>query len=267
MHRLDIASADTTHTLKDGRGFDFRVGTAGWSIPRAMCVAFPTDGSHLQRYSSVFTAVEINSSFYRSHKQATYARWAATVPTGFRFSVKLSREVTHILRLQNCAAPLKQFFHEIEGLGDRLGNVLIQLPPSLAFERPTATKFFSLLRRHFSGKVVLEPRHVTWFGLEVDELLRKFHVGRTGSDPFVCDAAAIPMPMGNMAYRRLHGSPRMYYSNYDEAYLQILAATLMQNVGAQESWCIFDNTAHGFASANALRLLALLHSGAQNEPP
>ena len=167
-----------------------RIGTAGWSLPRGVAPPFPDNGSHLQRYAAAFDAVEINSSFYRSHRRETYARWAATVPSSFRFSVKLAREITHDLRLRACAAPLRKFLGEIDGLGPKLGCLLIQLPPSFAFERASVTRFLTLLRRHFDGNAVVEPRHATWFEPIVEDTLRAFDVGRVGSDPALCVDAA-----------------------------------------------------------------------------
>jgi uncharacterized protein YecE (DUF72 family) len=235
-----------------------RIGTAGWSLPHGVASFFPESASHLQRYSAVFNAVEINSSFYRSHRRETYARWAATVPSGFRFSVKLPREITHDLRLRACAGPLQKFLREIEGLGARLGCLLIQLPPSFAFERAPVTRFLTLLRRHFNGNAVVEPRHLTWFAPIAEDTLRTFDMGRVGSDPALCVDAATPMAKTRVAYRRLHGSPRMYYSSYDEAFLESVAADLTApGSRARLEWCIFDNTAHGHATANALRLVEL----------
>ncbi len=223
-----------------------------------MASQFPSDGSHLRRYAAVFNAAEINSSFYRPHRPETYAKWAATVPGGFRFSVKLAREITHDLRLRACAAPLQKFLGEIDGLGAKLGCLLIQLPPSFAFERAPVARFLALLRRRFDGNAVVEPRHATWFEPIVEDTLRAFDIGRVGSDPALCTDAALPTANARVAYRRLHGSPRMYYSCYDEAFLESLAGDLLARASrTRECWCIFDNTAHGHATANALRLLEL----------
>ena len=235
-----------------------RIGTAGWSLPRGVAPLFPDNGSHLQRYGVVFDAVEINSSFYRPHARETYARWAATVPGSFRFSVKLAREITHDLRLRACARPLQKFLGEIDGLGTKLGCLLIQLPPSFAFERAPITRFLTLLRRHFDGRAVIEPRHATWFEPIVEDTLRAFDIGRVGSDPALCVDAASPMANARVAYRRLHGSPRMYYSGYDDAFLESVAADLTAHESrTPDCWCIFDNTAHGHATTNALRLIEL----------
>ena len=236
-----------------------RIGCAGWSLPRASSAAFPASGTHLERYAGIFNAVEINSSFNRAHRQETYAKWAASVPADFKFSVKLPREISHTLRLSASAKPLKKFLGEIGGLGSRLGCVLIQLPPSFAFDRRRIRYFLALFRRHFGGNAVLEPRHLSWLDTAAEEVLREFDIGRVGSDPAMCAAAAIPTINGRIAYRRLHGSPRMYYSSYDESYLERVAIDLAApGVRKLERWCIFDNTAHSFATANALRLAELV---------
>ena len=139
----------------------FRVGTAGWGIPAAEAAAFPPPGSHLQRYGQRLLAAEINTSFYRPHKPATYERWAAAVPTGFQFAVKLPREITHTRRLLDAAAPLQRFLDEVAGLGAKLGPVLIQLPPSLQFAPDVAASFFNAVRARFGGALVCEPRHAS----------------------------------------------------------------------------------------------------------
>lgn len=231
----------------------FRIGCAGWSLPRSAIPLFPEVGSHLERYAAVFNAVEINSSFYRSHRHHTYARWASAVPPDFRFSVKLPKEITHTLRLRACARPLKNFLGEIAGLGSKLGCILIQTPPSFAFSRLVVRPFLSLLRRRYDGPAAIEPRHLTWFEPNAEATLEEFHVSRVASDPALCVAAARPGASGPLAYFRLHGSPRMYYSNYDENYLRGVAAELEgQRRSSRQAWCIFDNTAHGFAIPNAL---------------
>src|SRR5919112_2152540 len=144
-----------------------RIGTAGWSIPKAHAAAFPAEGSHLERYASVFNAVEINSSFYRPHRTATYERWAASVPESFRFAVKVPKSITHELRLKDTDGLLDRFLSEVCGLGTKLGPLLVQLPPSLRFEDGVADTFLSGLRGRVEGHLVCEPRHTSWFTLEV----------------------------------------------------------------------------------------------------
>src|SRR6476619_2597484 len=97
-----------------------RVGTAGWALPAPVREWFPPASSLLQRYAAVLPAVEINSSFYRPHRPATYARWAAAVPKAFRFAVKLPRSLTHEARLDGGGPLLEAFLAQADALGDRL---------------------------------------------------------------------------------------------------------------------------------------------------
>jgi uncharacterized protein YecE (DUF72 family) len=228
------------------------LGTAGWSIPREAKHLFPVEGSHLERYATHFNAVEINSSFYRPHWPATYERWARTVPADFRFSLKLPKLITHKKRLVEVENDLEEFLSQATSLGSKLGPVLIQLPPSFQFDASVVPAFFELLRSRFQGSVVLEPRHATWFTPEVEELLVGYRIARAMADPAPVPEAARPGGWTALRYYRLHGSPRIYYSPYEDQYLDGVAGWLGQET--VERWCIFDNTALGFAAGDALRL-------------
>ena len=229
------------------------VGCAGWSLPRALWPEFAATGTHLERYSTRLNAVEINSSFYRPHQHATYVRWAASVPADFRFAVKLPKLITHQQRMRDCGGLLDDFLAQASGLGDKLGCLLAQLPPSLAFDAGTASTFLSELRQRHSGPVALEPRHASWFDAPVDVLLDRLQVARVLADPVVHPAGRQPGDFSGLLYVRLHGSPRMYYSDYAPDVLDALAGRLaLAANSATEVWCIFDNTAEGAAPANAL---------------
>ncbi len=234
-----------------------RIGTAGWTIPKPHAGGFPAKGTHLQRYAARFHGVEINSSFYRPHRPATYARWAASVPPEFRFAVKVPREITHTRRLVDPIGPLDRFLSEVTALGDRLGPLLIQLPPSLAFDAPVASTFFHTLRARFDGLAVCEPRHVSWFADAAEAVLLGFQVARVAADPALVPVAAIPGGWPDLTYYRLHGSPRIYYSEYDAARLTAVAEALGHD---HEHWCIFDNTALGHATHDAMELVRQLRS-------
>lgn len=236
-----------------------RIGCAGWALRKDDADECPPPGSHLERYARTFNAVEINSSFYRPHRRSTYERWAESVPEDFKFSVKVPRDITHKSRLVDTDARLGSFLDEVYGLGDRLGPLLVQLPPSLAFEKDTARTFFSGLREQFSGAVVCEARHATWFERSATAMLKKFAIGRVAADPAKVAAGAKPAGYGGLCYYRLHGSPRVYYSSYDRAALDKLAVRMRREASSGfEAWCIFDNTAAGAALANARELQLLL---------
>ncbi len=226
------------------------VGCAGWSIPKVHAARFPEDGSHLERYARRLPAVEINSSFYRPHQPATYARWAKSVPEDFRFAVKMPREITHWRRLVGTENVLGRFLAEVGALGEKLGPLLVQLPPSLAFDPGGAPAFFAGLRDRFAGSVVCEPRHPSWFQPEPDEMLTTFQIARVAADPAPVPSAAQPAGWPGLVYYRLHGSPRIYYSAYPAEFLEALADSLAAQ--SAPAWCIFDNTALGAATADAL---------------
>jgi uncharacterized protein YecE (DUF72 family) len=235
-----------------------RIGCAGWSIPKAAGAAFPGEGSHLQRYAAVLNAAEINSSFYRPHQPQTYERWAASVPEDFRFAVKAPKRMTHELRLQDCAEAMRQFAAETAGLGAKLGCVLVQLPPGLQLDAAAAAGFFALAREHFGGMIACEARHPSWFGDEATALLQAAQVTRVIADPPKGQPGPHVATTG-ATYARLHGSPRVYYSSYEDSFLDQAAASLAGRVGdGHDAWCIFDNTASGAAAANAVALLQRL---------
>jgi len=234
------------------------VGTAGWSIPRAVAARFPEVGTHLRRYAALLRGVEINSSFYRHHAAGTYERWAKQTPRAFRFAIKLPRQITHDDRLRRARRPLEEFLASIAGLGRRLGPLVVQLPPSLAFEARVARGFFTLLRECHDGPVVCEPRHASWFGPQANAVLVRHRVGRVAADPAVVPAAALPGGWPGTVYYRLHGSPRKYWSIYERERLKRWAQELAALPRATLVWCVFDNTAAGGAAGNALQLLAML---------
>lgn len=234
------------------------VGTAGWSIPKGSAEEFEGEGTHLQRYARRLACVEINSSFYRPHEAVVYERWAAAAPEHFRFSVKLPRLVTHEQKLRRSRVPLERFLEETAGLAEKRGPILVQLPPSLAYEASVARRFFDIVRAHDHGLVVCEPRHESWFSAEADTLLVKHKVARAAVDPAPAPGADRPGGWRGFSYYRLHGSPKMYASRYDAEWLAALADGLQRIRPMGDAWVIFDNTAAGAAIENATELQALL---------
>jgi uncharacterized protein YecE (DUF72 family) len=231
------------------------VGTAGWSVPSRYAAEIPPGGSHLERYARCLNAVEINSSFYRPHQRKTYERWGRSVPADFRFAVKVPKAITHEQRLADCGVLLDSFVAEVTGLGDKLGVLLVQLPPKLALEKRVVDRFFRDLRQRIDAPVACEPRHASWFTPEMNDWLAERRVARVAPDPALAPGGDEPGGWNGLAYFRWHGSPRIYYSDYSEAAL----ATLRERLEAKRqqriaTWCILDNTALGAALGNALTL-------------
>lgn len=238
-----------------------RLGTAAWSIPKEHAAPFPVTGSHLERYGAVFNAVEINSSFYRPHRTATYERWAASVPEAFRFAVKVPKAITHERRLKDVDDLLDQFLSEVSGLGLKLGPLLVQLPPSLTFQPGVTNRFLNDMRSRVEGSIVCEPRHQSWFAPEVEALLNALQIARVAADPAPVPGAGEPGGWRGLSYYRLHGSPRIYYSAYSPEYLVGIAEVLAKNaVAGIDTWCIFDNTAAFAATGDALTIKSLVQA-------
>jgi uncharacterized protein YecE (DUF72 family) len=226
------------------------IGTAGWSVARSNG-RFAQEGTALERYASVFSAVEVNSSFYRRHKPETWGRWRDSVPSGFRFAVKMPKTITHERRFVDAQAELDVFFADIATLEDKLGAVLVQLAPSFAFDEATAGPFFAAAAKTSPAPLYLEPRHPTWAEPQASELLQRHHVGRVYADPQDEQLRSAAVAEGPR-YFRMHGSPRVYYSAYSKEHLDDLRTAIV-DVG-QPCWCIFDNTASGAALDDALTL-------------
>ena len=235
------------------------IGVAGWTIPARVKDSFPKEGSHLHRYARTLEAVEINSSFKRSHARATYERWAASVPREFRFSVKVPATFTHDSQLRPSKEELDAFADSVGGLGGKLGALLVQLPPSLEFQAARARAFFGKLADRMSCPVVCEPRHPSWSAEKAVALMVAWQVARVAADPSLWEGADEPSGSRRISYFRLHGSPRRYYSDYSAEQLQRVCARI--NAARRQSkrvWCIFDNTALGCATGNALAVSRVL---------
>ena len=247
-----------------------RVGTAGWSLPAPWQDRFPEGETHLHAYARVLDAAEINRTFRKTPRPSTFGRWAGAVPDGFRFSVKVPRRITHDLRLEDAGGELDAFLESVGELDDRLGPLLIQLPPSLTFDPATASAFLETLRERRVGPDVLEARHASWFTDRADALLAEHRVARVAADPPRADADGRPGGWEGLAYFRLHGRPRIYYSAYREAgSSRGEAGAAREDDGpaglapwldrirtaaerAGEVWCVFDNTAAGEGTGDAL---------------
>ena len=237
-----------------------RIGTAGWSLARASFPGERPQASGLERYAEYFDTVEVNSTFYGLPRAATLQRWRQSTPPNFEFSVKMPKAITHEAGMVGVKRELRELCALLAHLGEKLGPLLVQLPPSLELDAAVARRFFGELCTLAPEAVVCEPRHPSWFAPRAEELLARLGVSRAGADPAVCPAAAAPGAASEVRYHRWHGSPRMYFSVYEEERLAGLARRAASELAAGSSvYCIFDNTALGGAAVNARSLQQLLH--------
>lgn len=237
------------------------IGCAGWNIPANQKSNFPESGSHIERYAARLPAVEINSSFYKTHLDKTYIRWRETVPNDFRFSAKLPKTITHAHRLKNTESLLDTFLQGATQLKQKLGCLLIQLPPSLVFIEADVVSFLNNLKQRYDGNLVLEARHKSWFTSEVNHLMFTYQIAQAAADPSVCEVDGDPRGWSEFIYYRWHGSPEIYKSRYGSEQIKALAIKLKQYAREGKNiWCIFDNTTYGAAYANAFELILALNT-------
>ena len=162
----------------------FRVGCSGWSYKDWVGPFYPRDAEpkdYLGLYSKAFDCVEIDSSFYRIPSPAMVAQWKRVTPPGFTFSPKLSKKITHENKLENFESTLMYFYSVVGKLGDKLGPIVVQLPPSVKAEKHKTQmeRFVSSLEPRF--RHAIEFRHKSWFTPETYRLLERNKVAMAWS--------------------------------------------------------------------------------------
>jgi uncharacterized protein YecE (DUF72 family) len=167
-------------------GYDTKVillGTSGWQYRDWRGDFYPAglpQRGWLAHYAAGFATVEVNNAFYRLPERDTFARWREQTPDDFCVAVKLSRYLTHIKRLAEPAEPVSRFLDRAAGLGDRLGPVLMQLPPTL---RADAGLLAAALERFPAGvRVAVEPRHDSWWRPEIEAVLGRYRAALVWAD-------------------------------------------------------------------------------------
>jgi uncharacterized protein YecE (DUF72 family) len=158
---------------------ELRVGTSGYAYPAWKGAFYPATlpaRDMLAFYATCFRTVEINHSFYRMPSERTLAGWAACVPPGFQFALKLNQKLTHVRRLRDCEDLLERFLAAASALrpDDRLGPILVQLPPHLRADLEGLDGFLRLAPPLF--RLALEVRHPSWHSGETYALLRQHGV-------------------------------------------------------------------------------------------
>jgi uncharacterized protein YecE (DUF72 family) len=152
--------------------------------------------------------------------------------------VKIPRTISHDLKLQEAREPFAAFLAQTDGLAEKRGPMLLQLPPSLSFDGSVVTRFLKMVRRMYDGPIVCEPRHATWFSPVVGALMERYRVSRVAADPPPVADSTTAADWSRVAYFRLHGSPRMYWSRYDEKTIAALAATIVRITTAEQIWWV-----------------------------
>lgn len=235
-----------------------RIGASGWHYGHWVGPFYPQGtrpAAFLSHYTRHFDTVEVCNSFYRLPSRNTFANWRVNTPPGFRFAVKASRYLTHMKKLKEPEDPLRRFLEAAEGLREKLGPILFQLPPRWRLDMARLRTFLDALPP--GRRYALEFREPSWFDERVAALLEEhgvaFCIWNMGSfnTPHWVTAGQV--------YVRLHGPGGAYSGSYDEGDLSLLADWIAGwREGGKEVYCYFNNDNHGFAVHNALRLKQLL---------
>ncbi len=237
---------------------EIRIGTSGWNYRHWRGVFYPSKlpvHRWLSYYSQFFDTVEVNATFYGSLKRETLRRWLAETPESFVFAVKASRFITHVRRLKGVSEAIQRFWEEVLLLGNKLGPILYQLPPSLTYDPAIIEDFLACLPPEPPS--VIEIRNATFHQREFLEQLKKYRVALCLSDTAGRYPSLWEEVTADLVYIRLHGSRRLYHSCYTEEELQVWARKI-RRFPVKRVYVYFDNDALGWAPENALRLKALL---------
>jgi len=239
------------------------IGTSGWSYDWDNFYKNTAKGKQLGFYSSQFETVEVNYSFYRLPRRSTLKKWREETPDGFLFSAKLSRYITHIKRLKSSKTAFRKFLRRVSVLKEKLGPILVQLPPNFKVDTERLDKFLKDIKGNMSSKtpfrLAIEPRNESWFKKESLDILKKHNTALVFSD-----GEKFPYPVDepittNFVYIRLHGPAKIYDSKYKEKDLEKWRDKIKRWRDKNlEVYVYFDNDAHGYAPENAFKLVGCL---------
>ncbi|MEV3926024.1 DUF72 domain-containing protein [Actinomadura coerulea] len=230
------------------------IGTSGWQYTDWRDVLYPPGLAQrrwLRHYADTFTTVENNNAFYRLPARETFELWRDNTPPGFVMAVKASRYLTHMKRLKDPAEPVARLMDAANGLGDRLGPVLLQLPPTLQADTDRLTECL----RHFPAgtRVAVEPRHPSWWTDQTRRILEKHGAALCWADRL--GEAQTPLwHTADWLYLRFHEGPAEPWPEYDDETLQHWADKLS---GTHDAYVYFNNDPGGAAVRNALRFTDL----------
>jgi len=237
-----------------------RIGCSGWnyaSWKEELYEGRPAR-SWLEHYARHFDTVEVNTTFYRLPSRDAVANWERTVPPGFLFTIKASRYLTHVKRLQDLGPGLARFYERLEPLlaSPKLGPLLWQLPPTFKRDDERLASALALLPR--GQRHCFEFRHPSWFADEVYDLLRRHGVALAIGDRPEVRAFQAHVFTADWTLVRFHYGSRGRRGNYSETELREWARRFEEWRAGVEIFAYFNNDWEVFAVRNALRLGTLL---------
>jgi uncharacterized protein YecE (DUF72 family) len=253
------------------------VGTSGWQYRDWRDAFYPREvplARWLNHYAATFPTVENNGTFYRLAKPETFAGWRSRTPEGFLMAVKASRYLTHIRRLRDPAEPVGRLLTACAGLGDRLGPVLLQLPPTMQADPGTLDQCLEAFRtqaaatadlRERALRVCVEFRHESWWTPDVRQLLTRHNAA-------LCWADRRGRPLGPLwrtadwGYLRLHEGAAAPWPRYGRQALKTWLSRIEDTWPPEaDVFAYFNNDQHAAAPADAMALSALATRARQTD--
>lgn len=243
-------------------GGKIHIGTSGWHYKEWKGVYYPTglkQAQWLTYYSDDFKTTEINNSFYRLPTRETVDQWAAKVPEDFLFSPKFSRYLTQFKKLNDPEEPFERFFSVFEAMKEKLGMVLLQLPPNLGFQEAKVRHVFELIKHQYTEyRFAIEVRHDSWICEEAFKLMEDYGIAFSISQSGVGWPYLERITADNV-YVRLHGPKELFASPYSDAQLRSYAGKFMAWAKKGHTvWVYFNNDMYVDAVFNAKTLLSFI---------
>ena len=236
----------------------FKIGCSGFYNKHWKNIFYPDtlpQSKWLNFYSEHFKTVELNSTFYRFPTLKSLQTWYDKSPPDFLFSIKVPQIITHINKFNDSQEQINDFYAVCaEGLQNKLGCILFQLPPSIHFSEEKLLQITNSLNPEF--KNVIEFRHESWWRQSVYDTLSDKQI-------IFCSVSHPTLPatvISNMetVYIRLHGNIKMFYSNYSTKELQDLYDMVVNNKNIKEAFIYFNNTASTAGVLNAQQLMGII---------
>jgi uncharacterized protein YecE (DUF72 family) len=244
---------------------NLHIGTSGWSYTDWKQLFYPPgtkSSDYLPYYATRFDCTEINSSFYRIPLKKTVEKWVDSTPDNFLFCPKLYQGITHYRKFKNSEELLANYFEVFSPMEKKMGPVLIQLPRSFAFHYDDIEAFFELLDSAYKKyRFAIETRHVSWYTEEALGLLSRFNIAHTISDAGEHHFPTHEAVTSTDIYIRFHGRQSLYSTDYKDEELKEYALKIRKWLKSKHKvWIFFNNTAFGYAIANAFKLHEMILS-------
>jgi uncharacterized protein YecE (DUF72 family) len=231
---------------------NWHIGCSGFSYKEWKNEFYPkglAQSKWFNYYAQHFHTLELNVTFYRFPTLNSLKQWYDKAPETFSFSAKMPRSITHFKKFEDTERMIHDFYGLLkEGLKEKLACVLFQLPPSLVYSHDKLEKVISHIDESFIN--VIEFRHESWWRKDVQTILKKHNISFCGvSFPKISfDDAVINT---STCYYRFHGVPNLFYSEYDEAFIDKIYNEIAQNKTVDSAYIYFNNTASLAALHNA----------------